>query len=772
MRNIIKNVTSGLLFILFILSFATQVSAEVQSDDYNLGRSLVPYATVTAPPNSVPITNIFQVPTGANSSIAADNRQVIVTPNLNNQKGAVFSTSTNMLDFSKDFSSKMYVNLGNEGTNAADGMSFVMHNDPSVLSNFTMSPGGQLGVWGLSGASNLRTQIKKSLAIEFDTYYNGDGMDNNVGSNQYQGHVAYAYPDQLASYSNISQAAATTAAVLKHQGLQFATKPLSDGTWHPFEITWNATTKIFSYKFDYMAKVSFPLDPIATFGSTNTYWGFTGSTGGQKELNSVVFAEVPGLVNFSENITSSSGDSINWGSRSTVELDYNYLNGKQNLISPKLALTLDEYITYVPNTLKINDVVVNDSNWIDAKNLSLAFADLSLSNPTAKITFDVQASNVSLDTLSTISYSLVTSNYIGTSKTKSLGIKSPKLQINQTSNMVTLSLEELAYYKTLTAEEINANIQEKLGIKAIDTVTNSSTGIGYVDYRSDGVSRISSWIQSNEAKPGATIGYKYKAGYYGTTVNSTDVFITGILNIQAIDLDITQSSSELSLTAGDIEKYALFTNAQVEEDVKIKLGISATDKISGNSEGISYNGFIKGSNDELLGEAVKKAVPGVAINYYYVAQKEGISSNSVEGFIRVNEGLLGIESFSSQSTFEISELSNESTFVSRDNSTWGLTINDSRATGSTWNLSATASKMIDNDGKILKGSLIFVDGSGQQSILNPIESTVLSSGLKTTESTNIISQWTESSGILLKVDSGNLKGNYSGSIEWILSDVP
>lgn len=86
------------------------------------------------PASVVPITNIFQIPLGVNSSGSSNEKIVEVTPNLNNQKGAIFSTDNNILDMTDSFKARMYIYFGNEGTKAADGrIIFVNQQGDSTL---------------------------------------------------------------------------------------------------------------------------------------------------------------------------------------------------------------------------------------------------------------------------------------------------------------------------------------------------------------------------------------------------------------------------------------------------------------------------------------------------------------------------------------------------------------------------------------------------------------------------------------------------------------
>jgi len=82
-----------------------------------------------------------------------------LTPDANNQAGAIFQNQTLNLNNSFDFSFNVFLGCNN-GNKAADGIVFVLTTNPNGLG----SGGGGLGYGG--GNQPL------SLAVEFDTYQN------------------------------------------------------------------------------------------------------------------------------------------------------------------------------------------------------------------------------------------------------------------------------------------------------------------------------------------------------------------------------------------------------------------------------------------------------------------------------------------------------------------------------------------------------------------------------------------------------------------------
>ena len=64
------------------------------------------------PPSSLPLDNVFTVPSGANSYV--DGNIVVITKNIQSKIGSIFSTEINKLDLAQSFQAEMYVYLGNQ----------------------------------------------------------------------------------------------------------------------------------------------------------------------------------------------------------------------------------------------------------------------------------------------------------------------------------------------------------------------------------------------------------------------------------------------------------------------------------------------------------------------------------------------------------------------------------------------------------------------------------------------------------------------------------
>jgi len=87
---------------------------------------------------------------GVGPARAISKSVLVITPPVNSVTNAAYSPF--MLDVSQSF--QVTFNLGLSGTNAADGVSFLVSNDPRGRAAFGSS-GGALGVFGVNAANTV-----------------------------------------------------------------------------------------------------------------------------------------------------------------------------------------------------------------------------------------------------------------------------------------------------------------------------------------------------------------------------------------------------------------------------------------------------------------------------------------------------------------------------------------------------------------------------------------------------------------------------------------
>ncbi|MBO0468083.1 WxL domain-containing protein [Enterococcus plantarum] len=373
------------------------------------------YTEATEEIDSVPIDSIFKVPQGANSYV--DGNEIVITDNTSNQIGSIYSTEENKIDLSKDFYAEMYVKIDGSG----DGMTFVMHNDQPKTQNFSGLTGQGLAVYGsywyFQGLYMLigPSQLKKSLAIEFDTYYNF-GYDRFLNTNLGNGHIAYTTPD---SYDGYGFYADRTVASVKHNGVQYPSFKLGDGKWRLLTLKWTAWNASnignLTYQYEGLEPISASV-PKYTFGTDNVYWGFTGSTTNVTEKASVRFKSLPGFVDYSENVDfidaeGKSIQSITQDSEVTVHYVGQHVGGKQNLMEPAYKFTLSPNQEYQQGSFKLNGVAVTPTYVNNELEIPLS-KDLSSTDSKVDIQFKVKDSGVTQDTDLTLTAHVKAKNFL------------------------------------------------------------------------------------------------------------------------------------------------------------------------------------------------------------------------------------------------------------------------------------------------------------------------------------------------------------------------
>ena len=181
----------------------------------------------------------------------------MLTTDNGGQIGSVMSDKR--IDLTHDFDLSFALLSGNKA-NPADGMAFVLHNDP--FGNAALgSGGGGLGAGGLLNG----------LAIQFDTWQNVDQGDIKANHTD----IVTTDPRQ-ATYRLTGQVALNN---------------LSDGKGHQVHVTWDAATHTLAYTFDgvQVGKLQMTPQQFASYfgGSNYAYFGFTGSTGGASALHQI-----------------------------------------------------------------------------------------------------------------------------------------------------------------------------------------------------------------------------------------------------------------------------------------------------------------------------------------------------------------------------------------------------------------------------------------------------------------------------------------------------
>jgi len=217
---------------------------------------------------------------------------VTLTPNSTNQRGCAWDVNST-LNFTAAFSYDFTVNLGSSDA-GADGMTFTIQNDPRGLCACGTA-GGSLGTGG----------ITNSVAIEIDTYLNFEDRDDFNTS--FIGCSGSEDPDHLDIWVNgninpsldgdcnvtsAGERVITTAARLQNPpGTNYN---IENGSNHLLRISWatgspgTLTARVMNMAASTTyGVVSYSFDPMTVFGTNTPFFGFTASTGGLSNTQSI-----------------------------------------------------------------------------------------------------------------------------------------------------------------------------------------------------------------------------------------------------------------------------------------------------------------------------------------------------------------------------------------------------------------------------------------------------------------------------------------------------
>lgn len=725
------------------------------------------------PPPSVTLENIFTTPTGSNSSVI-NGSIVEITPNAAYQRGGIWSTSNNMMDLTQDFVASMYLYFGNARNNAADGIAFVMHNDPKGT-NALANNGASLGVWASQDHNGPYNGIQNSVAVEFDTYINNNGLgDGRFDTDSAGGnHIAWNYPGKSSTYVDYYIPLFEWARKMIHKDLQY-TGTLSDDTWRRFEVKWNAVNKQLTYHLQGTNPVTIPIDVEDVFGSNQVYWGFTGSTGSKYAQNRVVFESVPGLVNgeVTETITREDGsvvgqgDFVYKGEELTYTITAKYFSGKQNWKNIFGMTEINDHVTYVPNSLTLTDrhgtTPVNDDYW-SGQTLAVPLQDMSAEYEEQTISFRVKVNSLLLNTPVTEEFAVIGRNNISS------------------SDPVTYEIHAIRAPEVTILDEgpILLNVGEDYVVTGTWKDLDNSKGTLHFIINSQLLQKEQ--LEGGQASEPVEWRYHLIHGLFRPGENTFEVYATnddGLISTTASltimvgsppTISLRDAGEEIPMEAGDEYAISGVWSDLDSDTVDLYYAIDGNEPVNFTSQ--AANSANKGEE-----VAYQYAVPAVQLPAgthqieVYAVDDTGRKSNIEIVTVHVTGKLL-FTSAAENISFEPGKIASQPSLSIR-NQDWDIRVKDTRGNGSSWRISATlAEPFTDDRGHELKNALIFVDENGNETTMEPgIAADVYTHVTRDDQEISI--DWEENRGILMKINPCAYAGNYTGLIRWDLVDAP
>jgi len=295
---------------------------------------------------------------------------------------------------------------------------------------------------------------------------------------------------------------------------------------------------------------------------------------------------------------------------------------------------------------------------------------------------------------------------------------------------------------------------------AVDLTFNGTTLTGALKDSVGSYSPYTFDLGSNKLVAGSTVTLKESNAFGDYGVKTATV---------ADDPPVISSdTTSLSLLPDDDNDVSSLSDGDFVAWLVKKANIVGKDATTGSSDGITIKSDTTG-----LASIIKGLADGDSTTIdVYAANSNGTKSDTLSITITKQPGTLSFGTVSTDIGFGSITIPNSETLYA-PTSSWNVTVDDTRATGSTWALSASATAMKNADkSRTLKGNLVYQDGSSKTVMTN--NSTPIMTGTKAsgTDTTNVTSDWSATTkGILLDAQSGIYADSYSGTVNWTLSDT-
>ncbi|MFC6176846.1 hypothetical protein ACFQAV_08325 [Companilactobacillus huachuanensis] len=666
------------------------------------------------------------------------NTSVIQMTNATWQTGAVWGnmTNDNYFDTTHEQIASMWIYFGKvSGVTPADGMAFVLHNDPNGDNAIALSKDGipvngqSLGVWGAdwqvrnNQSDQLsKTAIQNSWALEFDTFTNfearnitgeGNTFDNNILNIQRPDqHIAAGYPADPKTYTNGVGNYGRNYFTMNHSmdnypspyifsSYNYPPTNLVDSAWHHITIKWtpvNDTSGNLSYAYnDKNPTTGAPLTPQAkesynvnltqlgiTAENKKLYWGFTGSTGKNYQNNLIVFESIPSFVD------ADAKPAVYDDSQGGAEV-----TNSNTLVDPNSDIRYTYSLNYKGWT----------RTWDGINALMKVPNNVTFTSGT--VTYPDSPNDKNPRPIPTEVFENVTNNQLEYLLPEGLDSHSRNAKIELKGHTIAKAPTQL------TVPSVHASFEGDNLITGADTQA--------FKIRARLLSLESSSPNPITLKPHEDTNVPGKVTYIGS---------------------------------GSPPNYSRMNVYQTLNGITTNLG-TIVDSTGNFNLPISADQLSK-----------------INTLSFYVTDSLGNTSNTISRQISVG-GLLAFGYIQDTVFFKPTNGSFEDKIIPRLNN-WQIDVVDSREKGSNWSVQANATNLtLNNNGKTpLKGNLIYREPSGKDhNLLNNTTGVAThTKDIEEPQTKNITDTWTNNSGILLSMKKGNPEGQYQGKINWILLD--
>lgn len=245
-----------------------------------------------------------------------------LTPAAPNSIASIWSEEE--IDLNNSFDFKFNLNFGCTDI-GADGMVFVLQTSSSALGQ----SGGDIG-YGLN--------FNPSLAVEFDTY------NNIVNADLDADHIAIIR-NGIVDHNNPNSLAGPIVASPTSNNIE-------DCEDHPVRVIWDADNQVLEVYFDCVLRLSYNSGDIINDifgGDPMVFWGFTASTGGKTNVQSICFDSFESIVmTTNQTLDICDGESIQIsGTQSNIDYTWSPVDGLSDPNINNPIASPAENITYI-----------------------------------------------------------------------------------------------------------------------------------------------------------------------------------------------------------------------------------------------------------------------------------------------------------------------------------------------------------------------------------------------------------------------------------------